>query len=457
MRKNKLQIELDKTVKNWTLIETLVKSNKYSLVPIFKEYSSVKLRKIIIPFFEYIDKTIINELKKSTYRDCLQSRIDKLYSKNRYYGISLMAWNSYVELINHHKLKINAELSNRLRVFGEVFYENIDEMKEYLLSNHKYINFATFDMVSEDLTKEQLIELLHLYTNQTNYDYTTHTQYSCSCNCYTEEYNVKNIELINKIKEKISFKDIIESEYFNVSQSIIIHLNDGTEKKTSKLYYNILKLYGIEECLPMLLEKDFNFSINNLNSDKVDKFALTVEQSENLLKKCSFEYLSNYFDIPLTENTFIDILSNTNTNERSIYSDKVNEYILNGKMDELCKNIRNWDSIVFTPETAKIFFKNKKISFKTYRKYISEEEAAVIINKKQELFAYILKRYEITKTITDGCPCGNKGYNKVSRLLDKLSHDYNISPTFILSLMKPEQLQHSGSYLTHSLITFLMY
>ncbi len=437
MRQTKLEIALGQKTKNWVEIEKLV-SKSNNLTKVFLGNKSIKLREMIVRYgnIDFFNPLVLRETMKPKYKEALQSL---LINRNYYcYGKNQSA---FTVLINFHKLDLSPNRYLEFIKFNDDVYiskENMIKVKEYLLKYTYLINITNIDLIFDELSKTDILNL-----------------------------NIQFSNLKDKIKDKITFSDYLEI-------------------CPDKITNEILSYYGKDVILPELLkfEGELNFKLVKMYNDKNVcghgncgcihaeiphiKFDITREEMIILSKKMSLGKLYKFFNFEITDDILIDFindydsdynLSPIDVENMTMYRDQIQKIVLEGNVNKLKKYVwnyikNNFDKFNFSKDICLSLYKKHIIGFKQIKAYLTEDEIQNILEQKKNTLVYLLKRLNSEKT-NNVCDIDygwhthgstNKTYFKKRDLIYKLIREYKFDSKMVLQLFLDNDIISNSHY-----------
>jgi len=381
----------------------------------WRKYNLPEFKKFVVEnYLHYLtDADVLKDLRLKKYK----SSIEMFFSDYHY----INNVDTYLELAEYHQIKMPIKVYNSLLGYKSNREYNINfdknEYNSFLLKNINHINTYNFNIVKDDLNKEQLLEMTYLKSFG---DY------------------------LNVLLEKTTFNDYLNRK--NVYSSL-------------RLETPIMLSFGLDKCLDELLKSEIKINIEGSIDNKID---LTEEQTKYLMKYCYHRDLSKVFNIYPVEELFAYNLCIAK--DPSIYSDKVNEIILNGEWDKLKDGytFSSFNKINLTAETAKILLDNGKIKFKTYKNFAPKEEIETTIKEKEteiiSLYNQIKNFHEERRTKyerNDNVNCNDFNPYKDEKLewkIFKIIEDFDISLDFIFETFGKEIDSYSKAAIANLLM-----
>jgi hypothetical protein len=426
MKQTKLEIALGQKTKNWLEIEKLV-SKSQNLNKIFLRSKSPKLREMIVKYgnIDFFNPLILKETMKPKYKEALQSLLKK---QNYYcYGKNKLA---FTVLINSHKLDLSPNrylefINNDERVY--ISKENMNKVKEYLLKTTYLIDMTNIDLIFDELSKKDILNLSIPFSN-----------------------------LKDKIKDKITFSDYLEI-------------------RPDKITNEILSYYGKDVILPELLkfEGELKISMVKMYSDKkeqgcsiveipFEKFDITREEMLILSKKMSIGNLYKFFNFEITDDILIDFVNGCNENINTLIT-MIEKIVLDGNVNKLNRYVKNsiknkFDKFNFGRDICLSLYKKHIIGFKQIKPYLTEDEIQNILDQKKNTLVYLLKKLSSEKTNNDNnhdlCygwhthGSTSKTYFKIQKrdLIYKLIREYNFDSKMVLQLFLDNDIISNSHY-----------
>lgn len=412
MKQTKLEIALGQKTKNWLEIEKLVSKSR-NLNKIFLRSKSPKLREIIVRYgnIDFFNPLILKETMKPKYKEALQSLLKK---QNYYcYGKNKLA---FTVLINSHKLDLSP---NRYLEFNDervyISKENMNKVKEYLLKSTYLINMTNIDLIFDELSKTDILNLSIPFSN-----------------------------LKDKIKDKITFSDYLEI-------------------CPDKITNEILSYYGKDVILPELLkfEGELKFPCCTLVEIPFEKFDITREEMLILSKKMSIGKLYKFFNFEITDDILIDFVNDCNENINNTLITMIQKIVLEGNVNKLNRYVKNsiknkFDKFNFGRDICLSLYKKHIIGFKQIKPYLTEDEIQNILDQKKNTLVYLLKMLKSEKTNNDNnhdlCSgwhthgSTNKTYFKKRDLIYKLIREYNFDSKMVLQLFLDNDIISNSHY-----------
>ncbi len=472
VKRNKLQMELDKPKKNWSEIQKLITKGNYNYSKLFLDYKDVKFRKLVIELrfshLNILDFDVLKELKKSIYKESLE----KYLSDGRKCFVYHAIHKELIVLINHHKINVAPSIINSLSSYSNEIYKNEKDIVEYLKTNLREVTEKTLHIVINEIDNNSLCEVLDNFLRKLKLN--------------------QSLDTLKELTSKITFKEYVDwmlnktnkerKVVYNITQSDLIHT----------LYFSpiVVNLFPANDIISTFINTNMRIIIYNNGSSDIKKINLTKKQSQILISKSDFSNISNMFSFEMTEENFIDFFLESDKPEQ--YNDKVNELIMSGRAKELRK-FRGWDKMTLTKETATILyntFRNSKFrkeyrndnncarfSFHHYKKYLTQEELDNIINKKKELVLHInerCKQFRIElpelkgKDETKDCSCHcdykssyttkMKRFTTCNSVMSNIVRKYELPFSFVVTLLDGHKFvnyDHIENYLNDYVMRIL--
>ena len=406
----KIEIELEKSVKDYNTIKKILDSGKTS-PKYFYKYDDVEFRKLYIrQYFDVLknDEKTIEIISNPIYKNVIEHYVNTFYYHQ-----------SKIEL--SHVLKIHNDLKIKEAVLIKLYDDGYDmifdeKLKKYIFKNPKYISDKNCHFIEDMITKEYAIKNI----------------------CYLHGKS-------DKLYKLLTFEEYVESD----------NINNQIKDQYYYIYFKTILKYKHKEVLNYLLKCDNNINITYIGNI-TDKKQLSKKHTENLLKKIGINTLMNLYKLTFVEEYANKFIQHESCNE---YSEEINKMILDNKLDMKKYYYDAFEKINLSDDAIKILYKNKKISFSKYKKLISEEEIEKIINYKKEVFCFIYNKIKNSddrsnkrnhKSWFNGPDFGipNLKTRKLERLLFKIVDEYELDNKFLLETfnnmenMEPEILLH---------------